>query len=224
MATQTQADAVLEDVEVLEVSAVDRAANKRKFILVKNASGNAAPAEPVPADNVPSVEPGAEGVQKTEVATPEPPVTTQETSQEPPKNDVEKRGAKMAKSRLDRLEKAIADLGTILSELKDEVDSESDTEGDTGTATKSKTTKSEDASALEARVEQIAKANSDLQATVDTQAKKIAEQDKVIAEQKSAIAKQAEIILSAKQSAKPNSELPNGDPTPGPDPQFRWKY
>ena len=126
------------------------------------------------------------------------------------KNDVEKRGAKMAKDRLDRMKSAVDSLVGIVKEL---VDAEGALEGDDSTAA-TKVAKAADPNPLEPRVIELEKCAATAAETIQKQADEIASQ-------KAALAKQADMLAAARISAKPNSVDPTGEPAVPPRP-FDW--
>jgi len=223
MASEEQPKAILSDVEVEEVSLVDRAANKKKFLVVKSEGGSeggapetGAPpplAAPEPSPAVPFGWSAAQGTGAAAVSAPDP---VQKEAAVPAEGEgkaekVEKRGAKMAKERLSRLASAVDELAKIVSELQDEVSGDSGEEGDgktTEEAKKVEKSASSETNPLSAQVEQLTKTVADLTATVASQAKEIAGQ-------RASITKQAEIIKAAQLPPPPNSTAPEGFETPG---------
>jgi uncharacterized protein YoxC len=198
IAKAAAATAELTDVEVLEVANVDAPANKRPFVVVKSAEGTVLPAEPIA-----SAETGAPSTPATETVTA--PVTLEQQATDvaaaaalaatPAPEPVAKRGAKMAKERLDRLATSVSELTKIVKELQDEVDAEGES------TDKSKVAKADEPNPLAPKVDELTKSVSDLQVKLDAQAKQIADQSV-------SIAKQAEIIKAAKQTPAPNSNEP----------------
>ena len=283
----TQAKALLTDVEVNEVSMVDRAANKRRFLCAKNADGQSTPVDsnpaPTPDQGSGNPAPPAEPVDKAKWTTayindlpdsaflyiedggekdeegktkprslrhfpvkdadgkvdldhvrdalsriPQSDLSDDvktkctdkaqkmldkaEGKDDTKKSDVEKRGAKMAKERLDRLKNVASELAKILSELDDEIDAEGgDTGGDAGAA--DKVAKSAEPDPLEAKLAELTQQVAALLAKSDAQAQEIASQ-------KAAIAKQAEVIKAAKMPAPPNSSTP--EPVAKSGKPFAW--
>lgn len=117
--------AILEDIEVLEVSFVDRPANQRPFLIRKAASGDQVPPDDVTTPG--TINPTA----PTEPAIPAgtPPVVDPPKPQSPPAGEpppapavVEKKGAKMARPRLDRLIGDVDALDQTASRLKALID------------------------------------------------------------------------------------------------------
>jgi len=108
MARKALKDVWLEELEVDEVSVVDAAANRRKFIIVKRADGQA-PTE----SDAPAGDPPAEG---------SPPAAVPPASEAPPADPaptpVEKKGAKMAKERLARFKTAVETLNSLVAEIE----------------------------------------------------------------------------------------------------------
>lgn len=234
IAKATAATGELTDIQVLEVSPVDAAANKRRWLAVKSADSSAdgsvapddgaTPAEPAapsdPAAEVVTAEvtPEQQVIDSTAAAalaaSPEPePVIDPPSEPIVPQGEVipvEKRGAKMAKKRLERLEASHAEIGKILKELRDDVDAEDD-------ATKSGVAKAVEPNPLAPQVEALTKSEADLRATVEKQAKNLESA-------KQAIAKQADIIAKAKLAPEPNSKTLEGDDTEKSAKPFRWPY
>jgi uncharacterized phage infection (PIP) family protein YhgE len=202
--------AELTDIEVLEVANVDAPANKRPFIVVKSAEGAEPSAEPVvaadpgaastPAPTPEAVAAQAAPEQQVPDASAATPVAAASVSHgadsQPVQSEpVAKRGAKMAKERLSRLQDAVVQLTAILKELQDEVEAEGES------TDKSKVAKADESNPLAPKLEELTKSVSDLQAKLDDQAKQIVEQSV-------SIAKQAEVIKAARQMPAPNSSEP----------------
>jgi hypothetical protein len=207
MAQKALKDVWLEDLEVDEVSVVDAAANRRKFIIVKSASGTP-PADPAPANDPPTPAP-------TPAPAPEP-------------TQVEKKGAKMAKERLARFKTAIEslsgvakDLSGIASELEPALQEMADAfealeaDGVKKNATPSEAERAavEKAAGLEAQVASLNTALTGLKEQVAA-----LERDKTTLE--TTVSKQKETIAKARFDALGNSTPveSDGDSKPKPKP------
>jgi hypothetical protein len=221
IAKAATASAELTDIDVLEVANVDAPANKRPFVVVKSADTPAAdssssnPADPAPGVVAAPVAPEQQvAVVAALAADPAPePVTAQPSDPIVTHGEatpVEKRGAKMAKKRLERLEASYVELGKILKELRDEEDAEDE-------SAKSDVAKASEPNPLAPRLEALTKSAADLQAKVVEQENRIAEQDR-------AIAKQASIIALAKRAPAPNSNSQEGSDIEKAVKPFAWPY
>lgn len=218
----TTATAILTDIEVEEVSTVDRAANKRKFLIRKNADGVPVANEVVETVvEVPAETPASEQAVSTETAV-TPPAgktgTVVESAVETPAVEVvAKRGAKMAKNRLKCLLAAVDELSKIAVELNDEVKDDVEASAEPviePTVEPTEVTMSEAPHPLESKVVELEKRAATAEETIATMAKEIEAQ-------KLQIAKQAELIAKARGEVRSNSREPEGD-IPGADKRFAW--
>jgi len=212
------ATAILTDIEVEEVSTVDRAANKRKFLICKNADGVPVASEVVDTVVVvPAEVPAIEQAVSTETAV-TPPTgetgTVVESAVETPATEVvEKRGAKMAKNRLKRLLSAVDELSKIAVELNDEVKDDVEASAEPTVET-TEVAKSEAPHPLESKVVELEKRAATAEETITKMAKEIESQ-------KLQIAEQAKLIAKARGEVHSNSREPEGD-IPGADKRFAW--
>lgn len=223
--TPKTAAARLTDIEVDEVSMVDKAANKRKYLVVKNASG--APAADAPAVDppastpatppvgeppapapVPAGEPGgatpsppapAEPPPVAPAATASTPAPTGDSPAPPPtETPVEKRGAKMAKARLARFKAAHQQLGELITELE------------TATAEMADAVDALEDDATDT-TKRAVPAESTAVTKMATLESRVAELEGKLTSAQEKIAKQADLISKARFGAVGNSREPDGD-------------
>jgi chaperonin cofactor prefoldin len=222
--TPKTAAARLTDIEVDEVSMVDKAANKRKYLVVKNAGGEpvSAPAgDPpapapgsVPAGDPPAPAPAPVGDPGNTTPAPGPAPSAPETAPAPaaapetaaPAADtpVEKRGAKMAKARLARFKAAHQQLGELITELETATAEMADAVDalEEGDATEAAKAAARGESAVVAKVAGLEGRVADLEGQLRTANEKIG--------------KQAEVINKARFDGVGNGNEPDGLGAPPP--------
>lgn len=235
--TTKTAAARLTEIEVDEVSLVDKAANKRVFLIVKNATGAPTaeppagdpprPAQPPAGDPPPAAEPPPAAPTAADPATPPGAVPTTELTdvdkkvpgepatarapaadQDSESRQIEKRGAKMAKERLARFKAAYAQLGDLIAELETATAEMAEATEALEESTDATKAASERQSAVVAKVAGLEGRVAELEA-------KLAASEGKLTAANEKIAKQAEVITKARYDAVGNSvEVEGGAPPP----------
>jgi uncharacterized protein YoxC len=223
---------------VEEVSVVDRAANKRRFVLVKREDDMAKDATtPVVSDGkggltvapttpaaAPAVAPAAETIAKGEPAAPVAPAAATTPAPAAPAapvapavapsaEDVQKAGSKMKKERLERLRNAVDSLGALVKELSAE---EPQPSAGAAQATATATVKRDgepaaDDAGLEESVIKLAKSVSGLAAIVTKQQEKLEAQTATLAEQTTILSKLGGTVTPSNAAPDP---IVKRDPAP----------
>jgi chaperonin cofactor prefoldin len=222
--TPKTAAARLTDIEVDEVSMVDKAANKRKYLVVKNATGE--PVSDPPAGDPPAAAPGTVPAGDPHAPAPAPvgdpgntapapapsapapaapaPAAAPETAAPAADTPVEKRGAKMAKARLARFKAAHQQLGELITELETATAEMADAVDalEEGDATEAAKAAARGESAVVAKVAGLEGRVADLEGQLRTANEKIG--------------KQAEVINKARFDGVGNGNEPDGLGAPPP--------
>jgi chaperonin cofactor prefoldin len=222
--TPKTAAARLTDIEVDEVSMVDKAANKRKYLVVKNAGGEpvsdppratrrprpraVSPQATLPPGAGPRRDPGnttpAPALSPSAPETAPAPAAAPETAAPAADTPVEKRGAKMAKARLARFKAAHQQLGELITELETATAEMADAVDalEEGDATEAAKAAARGESAVVAKVAGLEGRVADLEGQLRTANEKIG--------------KQAEVINKARFDGVGNGNEPDGLGAPPP--------
>lgn len=205
---KTRKEAWLEDLDVEEVSMVDKAANRRSFLIVKSADGQARIEDVPPSGDPPTPAPvPAPTPESAPDPTPEP-----APESAPAPGPIEKKGAKMAKERLARFKAAIdalvgvaAELEPALAEIADAAEALEGVQKRANEPSESERSAIAKVATLESQIVEVRKEADGLR--------------EEIAALKEKVSKQAETLARARFDALGNSGRPESDggrPKPAP--------